>query len=368
MLEKFEFELLANLSPEQLQEIEKICDLRSYDEGEYIIREGEYTDDIFFLLSGKVSLSKMEQNTRQDINFKEMLEGQSFGEMSFVDGSPRSCSVKAARSSRIYVLSKQNLLDRVTDAQEIISILGATINHQVNEYLRYLSDRHIVTLQKRIDELRDRNNFGYFFVALIMMLFLSTIVDVAIKEWFPDYNVYSQFFSWTFFIAAFLFPWLVAVRKMKISIKEVGVTTKKIKQSTLDGVTFSCLGIAITLAIAFLADSFFPENNMTEKLLQVQFPLISLVYLVHSTIQEFLRAVIQISIQKFALDGKGLYSVAITAVIFGMCHSHYGIAAILITLVGSLILGGIYTRTYNLVGVSLFHWFIGWVFLNAGML
>ena len=366
MLEKFE--LLTNLSAEQLQEIENICDLRAYRQGEYIIQEGEYTDDIYFLVSGKVELSKLEPNTQKNIQFKEMFPGQSFGEMSFVDGRPRSCSVKSKTESHIYVLAKHKLIEKVAGGQEIISILGATINYQVNQYLRFLSDRHIMTLQERIEELRDRNNFGYFFVALIVMLFLSTIVDVGIKEWFPDYNVYSQFFSWTFFIAAFLFPWLVAVRKMKISIKEVGVTTKKLKLSILDGVAFSCWGVIIIFALAVLVDWLIPGNNLTEKILQVTFPLSSLLYLVHSAIQEFLRAVIQISIQRFSLDVKGRYSIAISAVIFGMCHAHYGIAAILITVVASVIFGAIYTRTYNLVGVSLFHWILGWVLLNVGML
>jgi len=217
-------------------------------------------------------------------------------------------------------LPKQKLLEQVADGREIISILGAAINYQVNEYLRYLSDRHIVAMQKRIEELRDRNNFGYFFVSLIVMLFLSTIVNVGIKEWFPDYN--PDFLSCIFIIPALFFYWLVAVKKIKISIKEVGVTTKKLKKSildgvTLDGVTFSCLGIIIMFALAVLADRFVSENNMMENLLQVRFPLTSLSYLVHSAIQELVRA--QISIKRFSLDVKGVYSIAITAVIFGMC-------------------------------------------------
>jgi len=365
MLSKFE--LLANLSAEQLREVEKICELRSYGEGEYIIREGEDTDDIYFLLSGKVELLKIEQNTQKDIKFKEMLPGQSFGEMSFVDGSPRSCSVKAVTASQIYVLPKHKLLDRVADGREILSIFGATINHQVNEYLRYLSDRHIVTLQKRIDELRDRNNFGYFFMILIIVLFFVTMTNVAVNDFFSDYNVDSIFFNWTFLIVGLFIPWLLVIGKMNLSVKEIGWTTKNIKKSTMDGVMFSSWGIITMFAIVYIIDPLFAENNLTENIWEISFPITSVFYLIHSYIQEFLRAIVQISIQKFALDEKGFYSVGITAVIFGMCHTHYRIAAILITLVMNVIFGLIYRRTYNLVGVSLFHWTIGLIWLNIGL-
>lgn len=257
----------------------------------------------------------------------------------------------------------------MVDAKDIISLLGATINHQVNEYLRYLSDLHIVTLQKRIEELRDRNNFGYFFVTVIVMLFLATIVEAALHRFFPNFNIYSSYaFSWTFLIGGFLIPWLLAASKMKLSLQEIGITTKKLRKSMVEGLIFSCLAVLFLFGIVLLIDPLIPEKTLTENFLNLYFPLAKIPYLFHSFIQEALRAVIQISIQKFFRDAHWLYSVSITAVIFGMCHAHFGIDAILMTLIASILFGAIYIRTYNIFGVTLFHFVVGFLVFQIGLL
>ncbi|MEO1619982.1 MAG: cyclic nucleotide-binding domain-containing protein [Cyanobacteria bacterium J06632_3] len=91
--------------------------------------------------------------TGSQVDFKKMEAGQSFGEMSFMDGSPRSCSVQAMNDVEAYCLSKQMLLDSADEAEAIVDHLQIMIQHQVNEHLRHLSDRHTATLYKRIQEL-----------------------------------------------------------------------------------------------------------------------------------------------------------------------------------------------------------------------
>jgi len=209
MLENFQ--LLANLNDRQRQVVEDVCFLRSYEEGEYIIKEGESTTDIYFLISGKVELYKIEPNTQNNIK-----SGQSFGEMSFVDGSPRSSSVKAATPVAVYVLSKQALLDRVSDPQETINILAATIIHQVNDYLRSLSDRHIMAIQKQIDELKERNRFGVFFVSTVIFLFAITILNAILDDFFPNYNVASILFNWAYLFIFTIFPIFLAFEEIEI--------------------------------------------------------------------------------------------------------------------------------------------------------
>lgn len=158
MLEKFS--LLSELTEEQKQEIERICERKLYPKNTIIFEEGEQTDSIYFLISGKVDLFKIEPESKNNLKFKEMFPGENFGEMSFIDGSPRSCSIIASEESEIYILHKQQLIENVSDSQQIINTLGITIARQVNSYLRYLSDRHVAILQKQIDELKERTNFG----------------------------------------------------------------------------------------------------------------------------------------------------------------------------------------------------------------
>ncbi|MBC6478268.1 MAG: cyclic nucleotide-binding domain-containing protein [Hormoscilla sp. GM7CHS1pb] len=357
MLENFK--LLANLNDRQRQEVEKVCLLRSYEEGEYIIKEGESTTDIYFLISGKVEIYKIEPNTQNNLKFKEMSSGESFGEMSFVDGSPRSSSVKAATPIAVYVLSKQALLDRVSDPQETLNILGATIIHQVNDYLRSLSDRHIMAIQKQIDELKERNRFGVFFVSTVIFLFAITILNAVLDDFFPNYNVASRLFNWAYLFIFTIFPIFLALKKLKLSLAEIGVTRKNLKKSVLDGLIFSFIGILGTYSLSWLIDFINPDLQLREKFLQIYIPLTAGIYFIHCWVQEFGRATLQIALQKFFQDQKGYYAILITSLLFAMAHFHLGTRVIVVSWIASNIFGLIYNRTYNLVGVTLVHFVMG---------
>lgn len=366
MLEKFL--LLINLTEKELTEIENACEIKTYEPGEFLIREGEFTAEIFFLVSGTVNLYKMEPNTGKQVKFKEMSAGESFGEMSFIDGSPRSCSIAAASPTQAYVLSREGLLEKGEDSRETMEKLQSTILYQVNNYLRYLTDRHIVSLQKEIDGLKKQKNFGFLFVAILMSVFLATIINVVIDDFFRDFNVYSLFFNWTYAIIILILGVLVATTKVELSFRDMGLTRKNLKKSLIDGAIFSFAGILVIFCASWLIDLINPDLDLTRKLLNISVPASSLTYLGHSFLQEFARGVTQVSLQKFLLDKTGYYAILITAVIFSIFHVHLGSLAMLITGIASILFGIIYSRSYNLAGVTLVHFLLGFIVASMGLL
>lgn len=366
MLENFL--LLINLTEEELKEIEDACEIKSYEPGEFLIREGEFTTEIFFLVSGSVNLYKMEPSTGENVNFKEMPAGESFGEMSFIDGSPRSCSIAAGSLTKAYVLSRERLLDKGEKGREILEKLQSTTLLQVNNYLRYLTDRHIVSLQKEIDGLKKQKNFGFLFVAILMSVFLATIINVVIDDFFRDFNVYSLFFNWTYAIIILILGVLVATTKVELSFKDMGLTRKNLKKSLVDGAIFSFFGILVIFCASWLIDRINPDFELTRRLLNISVPASSLIYLGHSFLQEFSRGVTQVSLQKFLLDKTGYYAILITSVIFSIFHVHLGSIAMLIAGIASIVFGIIYSRTYNLVGVTLVHFILGFIVASMGLL
>ncbi|OAB61705.1 hypothetical protein AY599_21340 [Leptolyngbya valderiana BDU 20041] len=369
MLENFA--ILKKLNKEQILEIEKACKLRSYNPGDLICKEGEISDELYFLMSGQVELYKIEENTQNNLKFKEMSEGESFGEMSFVDGSPRSCSIQAATpDTKIAVLSKQTFIDRVPDAFKIINGISGTITQQVSENLRLLSDRHIGTLQKQIDELQERNHFAYFLFLILLSLFIVTSVNAAIADFFPTYNPQTSLpFLIGYLVVVVLIPALLGRSHLNLSFSAIGVTTRNLKPSLRDGVLVSIVGAIAFWGIALVLDRIVPGSDFASKIWT--WPggsVVLLIYLAHSYVQELLRGAVQISIENFLVDRKGRAGIFITALFFGMFHVPYGTQAIVLTLIGSLIFGFVYKRTYNLVGVTLVHFVFGILLINMGLI
>ena len=79
------------LHDHDLREIIKVGKCREYDPGEILIHEGEYDCLIYFLLSGQLEVVKGGKKIG-----RLMRNGDMFGEMGIIDGSPRSATIRAA--------------------------------------------------------------------------------------------------------------------------------------------------------------------------------------------------------------------------------------------------------------------------------
>ena len=81
---------LRNFETKSLRKLLRLSRIREYEDGEVIIREGDVDPWLYFLLSGKIRVSKedMEINTIDK-------KGEIFGEMRVIDFMKRSASVVA---------------------------------------------------------------------------------------------------------------------------------------------------------------------------------------------------------------------------------------------------------------------------------
>ena len=81
---------LKNFETKSLQKLLRLSRIREYEDGEVIIREGDLDPWLYFLLSGKIRVSKenLEINTIDK-------KGEIFGEMRIIDFMQRSASVVA---------------------------------------------------------------------------------------------------------------------------------------------------------------------------------------------------------------------------------------------------------------------------------
>jgi CRP-like cAMP-binding protein len=86
--------LFEDLSDPELERVERLCSIRSFDKQEEIYAERETTTDIFFILAGTVRVTSFTQSGREVI-FSEVSAGGVFGEFSAIDGLPRSATIVA---------------------------------------------------------------------------------------------------------------------------------------------------------------------------------------------------------------------------------------------------------------------------------
>lgn len=104
---------LASLSESALRELAPHGAARSFPKNAVIINEGDETDSLYILLSGRVKVFVSEEDGREVV-LSTIREGNYFGEL-VLDGGPRSASVMALEPCRCFVIPLgdiQGLLDR----------------------------------------------------------------------------------------------------------------------------------------------------------------------------------------------------------------------------------------------------------------
>lgn len=128
--------LFAFLSPEARGKLESGAHIMSYARGAMLVAQGEMTDSLYIVLSGRLKVFNSSEDGREVLlSFIE--PGEAFGELSLLDGEPRSASVMALQHSRIALLSRQYLMECLRQNPEI----AIELLHLLSRRVRNLTDR-----------------------------------------------------------------------------------------------------------------------------------------------------------------------------------------------------------------------------------
>ena len=99
--------VFAELSLEDRDDIAERCRSRRYKAGELVLAQDDPSQDVFFILSGKVRVQILDKSGK-DTLFRAQSAGEMFGELSAVDGASRSATIHAEEDSWLAFLSPQD--------------------------------------------------------------------------------------------------------------------------------------------------------------------------------------------------------------------------------------------------------------------
>jgi CRP-like cAMP-binding protein len=89
------------------------------------MRQGEQSTEIYMLLFGKLSVLKRKGDVEKKIG--EIEEGELVGEMSFLDGAPRSASVRAMTMSEVLIIKRSQFEETIESFPSWYKALYQTI-------------------------------------------------------------------------------------------------------------------------------------------------------------------------------------------------------------------------------------------------
>ncbi|MFL5735155.1 MAG: SLC26A/SulP transporter family protein [Chloroflexia bacterium] len=111
---------------------------REYAPGEYLIRQGDEPDNLYFIESGQVT-AQLEGEGQNPLRLETMGAGRSVGELGFYLNIRRTATVTVDERSVIYTLSKQDLADVERLDPEAANLLHRVVVHLLGERVLHLT-------------------------------------------------------------------------------------------------------------------------------------------------------------------------------------------------------------------------------------
>ncbi|VAX34492.1 Potassium efflux system KefA protein / Small-conductance mechanosensitive channel [hydrothermal vent metagenome] len=127
-----EIPAFRNLSDKRVEQIINDFTICTFHAGETVFYQTDKSTDMYIILAGKVKVSLLSEEGDEFV-LTELNQGDFFGEISLIDGNPRSASVIAEEDSTFAVLERTRFLDAIKEDPEIaIDLLKSLVQRLRN--------------------------------------------------------------------------------------------------------------------------------------------------------------------------------------------------------------------------------------------
>lgn len=140
----------SDLSGADLETLAARCRWRRYAAGQQIIGHQDDTTDVYFIASGRVHVTVYSPSGKE-VAFRDLAAGKSIGELSAVDGAPRSATVIALTDTLLASMPAAGFRRTLDEHPEV----SARMMQYLAGLVRILSDRvvefSVLAVRNRID-------------------------------------------------------------------------------------------------------------------------------------------------------------------------------------------------------------------------
>ncbi|HCM24946.1 MAG: hypothetical protein A2Z99_11465 [Treponema sp. GWB1_62_6] len=129
------YSLFGGFSYDDIERIRPLIRIDAYSAGDFIIRENESNETIYFLLEGDVRIS------RDSVTIIDMSAGDCFGEMEILDVMPAAASVRALDPVTVAAIDNQALHRMYGLDPRLFALFMMNLARDLSRLLRRMDER-----------------------------------------------------------------------------------------------------------------------------------------------------------------------------------------------------------------------------------
>jgi CRP/FNR family transcriptional regulator, cyclic AMP receptor protein len=129
-----DYSLFGGLLPDELESIRPLLETESFGAGDVLLREGQPNDRIYFILEGSVSIE------RSETALATLGEGDTFGEMEFLDVMPAVATVRARVATTVAAISNRALRELSRTSMRAFALVVMNLARDLSRRLRRMDE------------------------------------------------------------------------------------------------------------------------------------------------------------------------------------------------------------------------------------
>lgn len=141
--------LFEGLDSDSIKTIETMVTVRTMSKRAVILTQGEESSSLYLVLEGRLKAYLSDAEGRE-VTLGYIEQGEAFGELSLLDGKPRSASVMALTHTRCAVLSRASFLDILNANPSIALHLLELMARRVRNSTASIADFALLDVYGRI--------------------------------------------------------------------------------------------------------------------------------------------------------------------------------------------------------------------------
>jgi CRP/FNR family cyclic AMP-dependent transcriptional regulator len=141
--------LFADLSDAERESIGKLAVSRNYKKNTLVICEGDLSDSLYIILSGKVKVFLSDEDGKE-VTLTTQKEGEYFGELAMLDEAPRSASVMTVESTKLAVISKSAFDECLENNPKIALTIIRGLAHRLRDLTENVRNLALMDVYGRV--------------------------------------------------------------------------------------------------------------------------------------------------------------------------------------------------------------------------
>jgi len=352
--------------------------LKHYNEGDVILREGDINSTLHIIHSGEAHVLKTgskDGNSNRIHRIATLAAGEEFGEMTAIDNSEVSATIRAAQPLELISIDLQHGQDD-PGLKRLCDQLQLRIGRRIANRLRDTNKNKVEVMEREIESRRAQAIAGRFIITVMTLsagytLALRAVLDLNIFSWMEVY------FS-PVIILAFMGGVLFMMVRSEFPFEFFGITTKGWRAAIIDALKFSipfCIILTLLKGAYILFASGTADMSLftTADMFSGYFSDGSFnwfiylgfmgAYMLLSPVQELIgRCGVQAPLFSF-LQGsparRHFLSILVSNLMSAAAHSHLNLAFAIATFIPGIFWGWLFMRNKSIIGVSVSHALIG---------